>query len=133
MYEEEESDNLDKYFSDVNVISRTNPNKNNNKIQFFNNDKILSDLNLNWEKKELNLKDDEKLKEEENNSEVNNITVASVPSNFNDDSTLTNQSNISTKTRYAKMLAFFNKTIRLRNATTKKNYWKRDYLTSKLI
>ena len=80
-----------------------------------------------------------------NNMNVNNINMNTMNTSF--ESTMTNQMNLNNEImndlmgagadyqdkKLIKLIRSFKKNIKLRNATIKKNFWKRDYINNKLI
>ena len=83
----------------------------------------------------------------QNINNINNFNINMNSMNTSFESTMTNQVNINNEImndligagedyqdkKLIKLLRIFKKNIKLRNATIKKNFWKRDYINNKLI
>ena len=79
------------------------------------------------------------------NMNINNLNMNTMNTSF--ESTMTNQMNLNNEIindlvgtgadyqdkKLIKLIRSFKKNIKLRNATIKKNFWKRDYINNKLI
>ena len=124
-----------KYFVNSSQVQNqsNNPNENDNS-NFSNliNKELMNNKNIN-----LNM----------NNFETNNTKSNLISSQMNSsfESTMTNPVNLNNEImgdlmgadyqdkKLSKLIKSFKKKIKLRNATIKKNFWKQEYITSKLI
>jgi len=124
---------------DINMMAKYFIHSSQNQSQNPNDNSEINNLN--------NLMNKEIINNKNINQNINNLNTNMNSMNTSFESTMTNQMNLNNEImndlmgvgadfqdkKLIKLIRTFKKNIKLRNATIKKNFWKRDYINNKLI